>query len=156
MSRLIREYQVFSDCLLQPPSQRHIDRSLSYPVATHNAADHLSYSCSQCPQATSRHRIKRSYASQLLLPPVLTDSPVHDIAKFPERTAAKPINALNDRARFRSFDRYPVTKLLELFIVQKIARLSKASGIVVSAVNPAFCRSDLNREAGMFVGAILA
>jgi hypothetical protein len=78
------------------------------------------------------------------------------VAGFPEHTAAKPISALNDRARFRSFDRYFVTKLLEIFIVQKIAKLSKASGIVISAVNPAMCQSEFNREAGMFVGVIVA
>ena len=87
---------------------------------------------------------------------LLTNSTAHYLAGFPEHTDAKPINALNDQARFYSADRYYVTKLLEVFIVQKLAKLSKASGIVVSAVNPAFCRSDLNREAGMFVGAILA
>ena len=87
---------------------------------------------------------------------LLTNSPAHYVAGFPEHTAAKPINALNDQERFRGSDRYYVTKLLEVFIVQKLARLSKASGIVVSAVNPAFCRSDLNREfGGMFVGVIL-
>jgi len=78
------------------------------------------------------------------------------MAGFPEHTAPKPISALNDKARFRSFDRYPVTKLIEIFIVQKIAKLSKASGIVVSAVNPAMCRSDITRETGVFGGVIVA
>src|SRR5258706_15748131 len=109
-----------------------------------------------CLEANSRHRIQRWCAGQPLLPPVLTDSPAQYVAAFPEHTAAKPINALNDRARFRGSDRYYVTKLLEVFIVQKIARLSKASGIVVSAVNPAFCRSELNREMGVFMVVIVA
>lgn len=78
------------------------------------------------------------------------------MAGFPEHTAPKPISALNDQARFRSLDRYPVTKLLEIFIVQKIAKLSKASGIIVSTVNPAMCRSDLNQDVGMFVRVIIA
>ena len=155
MSRLFRGYQGFSDYLLKPPSECNIDRSLSYTAATQYAADHLS-SCSQCPQATSRYRIKRWCVSQLLLT-LLTNFPAHYLAGFPEHTAAKPISALNDQARFRGSDRYYVTKLIEVFIVQKLARLSKASGIVVSAVNPAFCRSDLNREVGgMLVGVILA
>lgn len=87
---------------------------------------------------------------------LLTDTQAQYLAGFPERSAPKPISALNDQPRFRSFDRYPVTKLIEIFIVQKLARLSKASGIVVSAVNPAMCRSDLTRDAGMFAGIILA
>jgi len=86
---------------------------------------------------------------------VIVSSDAHYLAGFPEHTAAKPISALNDQARFRSSDRYYVTKLLDVFIVQKLARLSKASGIVISTVNPAFCRSDLNREVGMFMGLIL-
>lgn len=94
-------------------------------------------------------------ANRYFLFPLLTNSPAHYLAAFPEHTAAKPISALNDQARFRSFDRYPVTKLLDVFMVQKLARLSRASGIVVSAVNPAFCRSDLNREMGMLAGIIV-
>ena len=86
----------------------------------------------------------------------LTDSLVHYLAGFPEHAAPKPIRALNDRARFRSLDRYPVTKLIEIFIVHKLARLSKASGIVVSAVNPAFCHSELNREASVLGRVIIA
>ena len=86
--------------------------------------------------------------------PLLTNAPAHYLAAFPEHTAAKPITALNDQAGFRSFDRYPVTKLIDIFMVQKLARLSRASGVVVSAVNPALCRSDINREMGMLAGVI--
>jgi hypothetical protein len=86
---------------------------------------------------------------------LLTDSLAHYMAGFPEHTAPKPISALNDQARFRSLDRYQVTKLIEVYIVQKIAKLSNASGIVVSSVNPAMCRSDLNQKAGMFVRVII-
>jgi len=86
---------------------------------------------------------------------VLTDFAAHHLATFRERTDPQPISALNDQARF-SGDRYPVTKLIEIFIVQKIARLSKASGVIVSTVNPGWCRSGLLREANVFMGVIHA
>jgi hypothetical protein len=85
---------------------------------------------------------------------VLTDSAAHYYASFQERTAPKPISALNDQAKFRSLDRYPVTKLIEIFIVQKIARLSKATGIIVSTVNPGLCRTEIGRDTGIFLRVI--
>lgn len=85
---------------------------------------------------------------------VLTNTTAQYIASFRERTAPKPISALNDRARFRSLDRYPVTKLIEIFIAQKIARLSKATGIIVSAVNPGMCRTEIGRDAGIVAQVI--
>ena len=85
---------------------------------------------------------------------VPTDSSAHYFASFQESTAPKPISALNDRAKFRSHDRYPVTKLIEIFIVQKIARLSRATGIIVSAVNPGLCRTEIGQDMGGFVRAL--
>jgi hypothetical protein len=78
------------------------------------------------------------------------------VARFPERTAPKPISVLNDRTGFSRLHRYPVTKLLEIFIVNKIIKLSKASGIIVSTVNPAMCHSELNRDMPWYAGAIVA
>jgi len=85
---------------------------------------------------------------------VLTNSAAHYFANFRERTDPKPISALNDQARFRSLDRYPVTKLIEIFIVQKIASLSKASGIIVSTVNPGLCRTEIGKNTGIILRVI--
>jgi len=82
---------------------------------------------------------------------VLTNSTAHYFSSFQERTAPKPISALNDQAKFRKLDRYPVTKLIEIFILQNLARLSNANEIIVSAVNPGMCHSEFGRHAGIFV-----
>jgi hypothetical protein len=86
--------------------------------------------------------------------PVLINSVALYLAKFQEQTAPKPISVLNDRERFQKLDRYPVTKLIEIFILRKITRLSNSTGIIVSAVNPGLCRSDIGRNASIFFRAI--
>jgi len=73
--------------------------------------------------------------------------------KVPLTTLCGPqVNSISTGLKFRSLDRYPVTKLIEIFIVQKIARLPKATGI--SAVNPGLCRTEIGPDAGGFVRAL--
>ena len=73
---------------------------------------------------------------------------MHYKARFTEHNQPKPLSALNDPAKFDGRDRYSTTKLLDVFLAQKIAQLPKATagGIVVNSVNPSLCQSDLARE----------
>lgn len=50
-----------------------------------------------------------------------------------------------------SFSRYPSTKLLEIYAVRQLASILPASefGVIVNAVNPGLCYSELDRNAGM-------
>lgn len=51
-------------------------------------------------------------------------------------------------------DRYPVSKLLEVFYCRELAeRISKSSKplVVVNYLTPGLCHSDLGREAGWFL-----
>ena len=73
---------------------------------------------------------------------------MHYSARFTEHNQPKPLLALNDSTKFDGLDRYPTTKLLDVFLARKVAQLPKvtASGVVVNSVNPSLCKSDLGRE----------
>jgi hypothetical protein len=49
-----------------------------------------------------------------------------------------------------SFSRYPNTKLLEIYVVRQLASLLPVSefGVIVNAVNPGLCYSELDRNVG--------
>jgi NAD(P)-dependent dehydrogenase (short-subunit alcohol dehydrogenase family) len=66
-----------------------------------------------------------------------------------------PFDALSDPEIASMFDRYNVSKLLEVFAVREIVRTAAPSGypVIVNFVNPGFCYSDLaRRENALLVG----
>ncbi len=70
----------------------------------------------------------------------VTASELYEVAKFKERKApvGQLFATLNDKSRANMFDRYNVSKLLEIFIVKQIAALStiSSSGVIVNCVAP--------------------
>ncbi|KAI9830184.1 MAG: hypothetical protein M1826_004986 [Phylliscum demangeonii] len=80
---------------------------------------------------------------------VIVSSEVHFRSPFPERHAAQIFTQLSDKQNANMEDRYPVSKLLEVFLVRELARRIEQSGkgeVIVNAVNPGFCHSELGRE----------
>ncbi|KAF2791719.1 NAD(P)-binding protein [Melanomma pulvis-pyrius CBS 109.77] len=53
--------------------------------------------------------------------------------------------------------RYPVSKLLELYAIRQLALLRPVSetGVTINYVNPGFCKTELSRNAGFILWAIL-
>ncbi len=70
----------------------------------------------------------------------VTASELYEVAKFKERNtpAGQLFPTLNDRSKANMFDRYNVSKLLEIFIVKQIATLSpiSSSEVIVNCVAP--------------------
>ncbi|KAF2805813.1 putative short-chain dehydrogenase [Mytilinidion resinicola] len=83
----------------------------------------------------------------------ITTSEVHAKTAFQEKAApdGKIFEALNDEGKFDAMDRYPVSKLLEVFGVRAFAGEHKAEelGVTVNCLNPGLCHSELMREAGL-------
>ncbi|KEY83295.1 dehydrogenase short chain [Aspergillus fumigatus] len=96
---------------------------------------------------------ERDSSSQPHLTIVTSD--IHKSIKFPERNEQNILSALNDEKQWResqavggATERYGVTKLMNLFITFEIAQLvpRDKSGnplVIVNAVAPGFCKSDL-------------
>jgi retinol dehydrogenase 12 len=82
---------------------------------------------------------------------VIISSDVHYIASFDERKSPKIFDALKDEKKTNMNDRYNVTKLLEVYVVREWARLYMSNDypIILNAVNPGLCHSELTREVGL-------
>lgn len=85
----------------------------------------------------------------------ITSSEVHAFPKFNERKESSIFEALkkNDKAYFG--ERYPVSKLLEVFTVRSLAaQISKgphaSEKVILNTVNPGLCHSSLSRQAKGF------
>ncbi|KAJ7115637.1 hypothetical protein C8R43DRAFT_1038667 [Mycena crocata] len=72
---------------------------------------------------------------------------------FAEQKEPRILPTLNDPAKNTNGDRYPVTKLFNLYIAREIVKLPKAKGVVVNVVDPGMCVSELQREYKL--GAVL-
>lgn len=82
-------------------------------------------------------------------------SDIHKSIKFPERYGDQILSILNEEQQWktsqaagRPTERYGVTKLMDLFITMELARLVPRDAhaeplVVVNAVTPGFCKSDL-------------
>jgi len=75
-----------------------------------------------------------------------TGSAAMFFSSFPEKHAPNILQTLNDASKSAVGDRYPVSKLFNLYAVREIARLRQAQGVVVNLVEPGFCVSELMRE----------
>ena len=81
---------------------------------------------------------------------VIVSSEVHFLTSFPERKSANIFETLNNKEQARMLDRYNVTKLLEVFVVRELSGQLESSTkgkVVISALNPGLCYSELTRDA---------
>lgn len=88
----------------------------------------------------------------------IVSSEVHSWAKLEERKQPRSLlAALSDEALFTQVaqDRYQVSKLLNIFITNRLAQLTRDDDIIVNTVNPALCISELRREMDGFIGWML-
>eukprot|EP01113_Clastostelium_recurvatum_P045503 TRINITY_DN7824_c1_g1_i3.p1 TRINITY_DN7824_c1_g1~~TRINITY_DN7824_c1_g1_i3.p1 ORF type:complete len:337 (-),score=34.71 TRINITY_DN7824_c1_g1_i3:76-1086(-) len=84
---------------------------------------------------------------------VIVASEVHAWTSYDQRSARDPISALNDPSRSSIKDRYPVSKLLNVFMTRQFATRMKAKfpDVSIHCLNPGFCKTALSRE---FTGLI--
>lgn len=84
-------------------------------------------------------------------------SEVHAWVKFTEWQEEKMLEILSDKDQARMYERYPLTKLLEVLLVQELASRVRGSEVVVNMINPGLCHSSLSREAGwtMWLGKLI-
>ena len=90
-------------------------------------------------------------ASKFNITPYLTivSSEVHGYTSFPEKSSENIFKTLNDEKTARMGDRYPVSKLLEVFYCQELADRMKKSDkppVTVNFLNPGLCHSELGRD----------
>ncbi|TVY43255.1 Short chain dehydrogenase [Lachnellula subtilissima] len=78
----------------------------------------------------------------------IVSSEVHGRAKFAERKEPKIFDALDDESKFDVWDRYPLSKLLEVLVFRQIAPSLEGSGVILNILNPGLCHSELARDAG--------
>ena len=82
----------------------------------------------------------------------ITSSEVHGHTKFPQQYApdGEIFATVNDKAKAEKnfMDQYPVSKLLEVFVVRAMAEGHPASDfpVTVNCVNPGLCHSELARD----------
>jgi NAD(P)-dependent dehydrogenase (short-subunit alcohol dehydrogenase family) len=76
-------------------------------------------------------------------------SEVHAWAQFTEwKDTDKPMQLLSDPEKAKMPERYPMSKLLEVLLVQELAGRTRGSDVIITMVNPGLCHSSLAREAG--------
>ncbi|KAF8199209.1 hypothetical protein K438DRAFT_1823202 [Mycena galopus ATCC 62051] len=71
------------------------------------------------------------------------------LASFPFKSAPHILTALNDKTKFKGddvMDRYPTSKLFDLYLAREIAALEAAKGVVVNVIAPGLCASELGRD----------
>ncbi|KAI9750398.1 MAG: hypothetical protein M1815_001839 [Lichina confinis] len=81
---------------------------------------------------------------------VIVSSEVHFLTSFPERKSANIFETLNKKEQARMLDRYNVSKLLEVFVVRELSGQLESSTkgkVVINALNPGLCYSELTRDA---------
>ncbi|KAJ5218512.1 Short-chain dehydrogenase/reductase SDR [Penicillium cinerascens] len=59
------------------------------------------------------------------------------------------LKALSDPIKAKMRGRYPMSKLLEVLLVQELAGRVRGSEVMIDMVNPGLCHSQLGREAGV-------
>jgi NAD(P)-dependent dehydrogenase (short-subunit alcohol dehydrogenase family) len=75
-------------------------------------------------------------------------SEVHAWTPFSEWKEDHIFATLNDPTKAKMEERYMLSKLLEVFLVQELAGRTRGSEVIVNMVNPGLCHSELGREAG--------
>ena len=75
----------------------------------------------------------------------IVTSELHAWTAFEQRSAPDIFQVLNDEKSFHA-DNYNITKLLEVLWIQELAPKIKSKEVIVNAVNPGFCWSQLQRD----------
>jgi NAD(P)-dependent dehydrogenase (short-subunit alcohol dehydrogenase family) len=75
-------------------------------------------------------------------------SEVHGWVGFPEWKEDHPMKAISDPERAKMNERYPLTKLLEVLLVQELAGKVRGSEVTINMINPGLCHSQLGRDSG--------
>ncbi|KAI5265663.1 NAD(P)-binding protein [Aureobasidium subglaciale] len=109
-------------------------------------------------------KLKETAASFKTRPTLtITSSEVHGHTTFPEKSApdGEILSTLAMEEKADMTDRYPVSKLLEVFMVRSFAEKypSNSFPVTLNCVNPGLCHSNLARNAGfgmVVIKAILA
>ncbi|KAJ7151331.1 hypothetical protein C8R43DRAFT_1190765, partial [Mycena crocata] len=70
------------------------------------------------------------------------------LAKFSEKSSKNILKTMNDETQSDVFDRYPTSKLFDLYLVREIAKLPLAEGVIVKCVvvDPGLCSSEIGRD----------
>ncbi|KAF2462744.1 NAD(P)-binding protein [Lindgomyces ingoldianus] len=76
-------------------------------------------------------------------------SGLHAMAQFPEHKlpAGQVLEALNDQSKYNGQDRYAATKLIGLVWAKELAKRISSDQVIVNAVNPGFCKTNLMGDA---------
>lgn len=88
-----------------------------------------------------------------LVPEIPIKTSTDMCSQFPERGSPSIFDALNDKEQSIMSQRYPTSKLLEVFACREIAEshsLDKTK-VVINFVNPGWCHSELMREKNSFL-----
>lgn len=98
----------------------------------------------------------RETATKYNVQPRLTfvSSEVHTMAKFEERKSPRLLKALNDESATDMYDRYQVSKLLEVFYARELAARFQRTGksnVIINYLNPGLCHSSLSRDGPFFL-----
>lgn len=75
-------------------------------------------------------------------------SEVHAWVNLPEWTADNILQTLSDESKANMHERYPVSKLLEVLLVQELAGRVRGSEVIINMINPGLCHSALGRDQG--------
>ena len=83
----------------------------------------------------------------------IVSSEVHGWCKFPEQKEPRIFPALDDVDEKSPGwkERYPVSKLLEVLVVRKIAPKLVGSGVILNILTPGLCHSELSRNGPFFL-----
>ncbi|KOS40219.1 hypothetical protein ACN38_g8924 [Penicillium nordicum] len=76
-------------------------------------------------------------------------SEVHGWVNFTEWKEDEPMKVVSDQTKAKMDERYPLSKLLQVLLVQELAGRVRGSEVIINMLNPGFCHSQLGREAGL-------
>lgn len=74
-------------------------------------------------------------------------SEVHAWVDFPEWIEDQPMKVVSEPSRAKMGERYPLSKLLQVLLVQELAGRVRGSEVIINMLNPGLCHSQLGREA---------
>jgi len=81
----------------------------------------------------------------------IVTSEVHRRTRFPEWETDNTFATLDDEKTANMAERYPTSKLLEVFAVREMAPRIANSGVVLNMLNPGLCHSELARDSGWMI-----
>ncbi|KAJ5607780.1 hypothetical protein N7537_004399 [Penicillium hordei] len=75
-------------------------------------------------------------------------SEVHAWVDFTEWKEDAPMKVVSDQTKAKMGERYPLSKLLQVLLVQELAGRVRGSEVIINMLNPGLCHSQLGREGG--------